>query len=122
VVVPARASTATTRAAASPKLTQLGQVTFWECKSKMTEMLVAVNSLSMHPGQVLDITFTVRNLAAAACNYAAPYAGTAPGATAPRSVLGDDALVAQLRNHRLEQQAAGRVVVGEQDPDVTSPA
>jgi hypothetical protein len=43
VVVPAGASTTTTRAAASPKLTQLGHVTFWECKSKTTEILVAVN-------------------------------------------------------------------------------
>jgi hypothetical protein len=63
-------------------------VTFWECKSKTTEMLVAVNSLSLHPGQVLDITFTVRNLAAAACNYTAPYAGSAPGAAATTLQIG----------------------------------
>jgi hypothetical protein len=78
----AAASAATTRAATSPKLTQLGHVTFWECKSRTTEMLVALNALSLHPGQALDITFIVRNQAATACNYTAPYAGSAPGATA----------------------------------------
>jgi hypothetical protein len=75
-------SSGTTRSAASPKLTQLGHVTFWECKSKTTEMLVAVNSLSLHPGQPLVVTFTVRNQAATSCNYTAPYAGAAAGATA----------------------------------------
>jgi hypothetical protein len=57
-------------------------VTFWECKSKTTEMLVVVNALTLHPGQALDITFTVRNQAAKACDYTAPCTSVAPGATA----------------------------------------
>lgn len=79
---PAVASTKTTRATATPKLTQLGHVTFWECSAKTTEMLVVVNTLTLHPGQTLDITFTVRNLAATGCNYTVPVAGTAAGAAA----------------------------------------
>ncbi len=79
---PAVASTKTTRATATPKLTQLGHVTFWECSAKTTEMLVVVNTLTLHPGQTLAITFTVRNLAVTGCNYTAPAASTAAGAPA----------------------------------------
>ena len=43
-----------------------------------TELLVAVNTLTLHPGRSLDITFTVRNSAPTACSYTAPYA-EAPG-------------------------------------------
>ena len=68
--------------AAAPKLAQLGHATFWECPSKTTQLLVAVNTLTLHPGATLTITFTVRNGAATACNYTAPYAGAAPGPTA----------------------------------------
>jgi len=38
--------------------------------------------LTLHPGATLTITFTVRNGAATARNYTAPYAGAAPGPTA----------------------------------------
>lgn len=68
--------------AAGPKLAQLGHATFWECPSKTTQLLVAVNTLTLHPGATLTISFTVRNGAATACNYTAPYAGAAPGPTA----------------------------------------
>jgi hypothetical protein len=65
----------------APKLAQVGHVVFWECPAKTTELLVAVNTLTLHPGATLDISFTVRNGAATACNYTAPYAGVAPGPT-----------------------------------------
>jgi hypothetical protein len=64
-----------------PKLAQAGHVKFWECSSKTTDMLVAVNTLTLHPGETLDITFTVRNDGTSSCNYTAPYAGAAPGPT-----------------------------------------
>ncbi len=65
----------------APKLVQLGHGTFWECNAKTTQLLVAVNTLKLHPGAALDINFVVRNQAAAECNYVAPYAGSAPGPT-----------------------------------------
>ena len=68
--------------AAAPKLAEVGHATFWECPSKTTQLLVAVNTLTLHPGATLTISFTVRNGAATACNYTAPYAGAAPGPTA----------------------------------------
>jgi hypothetical protein len=45
-------------------------------------LLVAVNTLTLHPGATLTISFTVRNQAATACSYTAPYAGAATGPTA----------------------------------------
>jgi hypothetical protein len=66
---------------APPKLVQLGHATFWECPSKTTELLVAVNTLTLHPGVTLKLTFTVRNTGATSCNYTAPYASVAPGPT-----------------------------------------
>jgi len=66
----------------APKLVQVGHVTFWECPVKTTQMLVAVNTLTLHPGMSLSINFTVRNGGSAACNYTAPYAGVTPGPTA----------------------------------------
>ena len=44
-------------------------------------MLVAVNTLTLHPGHNLDIDFTVKNGGTTPCNYTAPYAGAAPGPT-----------------------------------------
>jgi hypothetical protein len=85
VLVPAAAAGASGTkggAHAAPKLAQLGHATFWECSSKTTQLLVAVNTLTLHPGATLTITFTVRNGAATACNYTAPYADAAPGPTA----------------------------------------
>jgi hypothetical protein len=66
----------------APKLAQGGHVVFWECPAKTIGLLVAVNTLTLHPGATLDISFIVRNGAATACNYTAPYAGVAPGPTA----------------------------------------
>ena len=65
---------------APPKLAQAGHVTFWECPAATTELLVAVNTLTLHPGRSLDITFAVRNSAPTACSYTAPYT-EAPGPT-----------------------------------------
>ena len=68
-------STTTTTHHASPKLAQLGHVKFWECPSKTTQMLVAVNTLTLHPGETLDITSPSGTAAPASCNYTAPFAG-----------------------------------------------
>ncbi len=75
-------------AAAPNKLAQAGHATFWDCSSKTTELLVAVNTLTLHPGASLDISFTVRNGATASCNYTAPYAGVAPGPTSTALTAG----------------------------------
>jgi len=83
---------------AAPKLTQLGHATFWECPAETTELLVAVNTLTLHPGATLTISYTVRNGAAKACNYSAPYADAVPGPTAttlqagPRGSVGFEIL------------------------------
>jgi hypothetical protein len=63
----------------APKLAQVGHATFWNCPAKTTDLLVAVNTLTLHPGVPLTISFTVRNTGNASCNYTAPYAGVAPG-------------------------------------------
>ncbi len=70
------------------KLAPGGHVVFWECPAKTTELLVAVNTLTLHPGATLDISFIVRNGAAMACNYTAPYAGVAPGPTVTKLEAG----------------------------------
>ena len=57
----------------APKLAQVGHAVFWECPAKTTELLVAVNTLTLHPGATLDISFTVRNTGTTACRYTAPY-------------------------------------------------
>ena len=63
-------------------LVQTGHTTFWECPKKTTQILVAVNTLTLHPGATLMVNFTVRNGGATPCNYTAPYAAAAPGPTA----------------------------------------
>ncbi len=68
--------------AAAAKLAEAGHVTFWECHAKTTGFLVAVNTLTLHPGATLQISFTVRNGATTPCNYTAPYASVAPGPAA----------------------------------------
>src|SRR5258708_15457121 len=78
---PAGATTRKGTTLAKAKLAQAGHATFWNCSAKTTVLLVAVNTLTLHPGASLDISFTVRNGAAASCNYTAPYAGAAPGPT-----------------------------------------
>ena len=63
------------------KLVRLGHATFWDCPAKTTDLLVAVNTLTLHPGTSLDISFTVRNAGTSSCKYTAPYAGITPGPT-----------------------------------------
>ena len=67
--------------ASAPKLDAVGNVKFWECPSKTTKMLVALNTLTLHPGSTLSITFVVRNTGTKPCSYTAPYADIAPGPT-----------------------------------------
>ncbi len=74
-------TTTTTHHALAPKLDAAGHVKFWECSSKTTELLVAVNTLTLHPGSTLVITFTVRNTGTSPCNYTAPYTAVTPGPT-----------------------------------------
>lgn len=77
----AKSSTTTAHHRSAPKLDLLGSVKFWECPSKTTQMLVAVNSLTLERGSTLTITFVVKNTGTKPCNYTAPYAGVAPGPT-----------------------------------------
>src|SRR6185312_16738371 len=60
----AKSGTTTTHHASAPKLDAVGNVKFWECPSKTTRMLVAVNTLTLHPGSTLDITFIIKNTGA----------------------------------------------------------
>lgn len=71
----------TTHHSPAPKLDAVGNVKFWECPSKTTKMLVALNTLTLHPGSTLTITFIIRNTGTMSCNYTAPYAGITPGPT-----------------------------------------
>jgi hypothetical protein len=89
VLVPALgADSAAAAHTSAPKLAQVGHSAFWDCPVKTTELLVAVNTLTLHPGASLDISFTVRNTGAASCNYTAPYAGAAPGPTSTALTAG----------------------------------
>ncbi len=81
-------STTTTHSSSAPKQDILGSVKFWECPSKTTQMLVAVNSLTLHPGSTLGVTFIIKNTGTASCNYTAPYAGVAPGPTSTTLTAG----------------------------------
>ena len=75
-------------AKAPPKLAQTGHAAFWDCPAKSTELLVVVNSLTLHPGSPLNVSFTVRNSGTTSCNYTAPYAGVAPGPTSASLTAG----------------------------------
>jgi len=85
ILVPAAASASVAATSSSstsshaPKLVQVGLGTFWECASKTTRILIAVNTLTLHPGSTLHINFIVRNLSSKPCNYVAPYASVAQG-------------------------------------------
>jgi hypothetical protein len=70
-----------TTLARTPKLSQVGHAAFWDCPAKTTELLVIVNTLTLYPGTILNISFTVRNDGTTSCSYTAPYAGVAPGPT-----------------------------------------
>jgi hypothetical protein len=78
---PKQPKTTTTTHPATPRLARSGKIGFWECSSKTTELLVAVNTLTLRPGATLDVSFTMKNGGAASCNYTAPYAGVEPGPT-----------------------------------------
>jgi hypothetical protein len=77
-----------TALAKTPKLAQAGHATFWDCPSKTTELLVVINTLTLHPGASLNVSFTVRNGGTTSCNYTAPYAGAAPGPTSTSLTAG----------------------------------
>ncbi len=77
-----------TALAKTPKLAQTGHATFWDCPSKTTELLVVVNTLTLHPGATLTVSFTVRNGGTTSCNYTAPYASVAPGPTSTSLTAG----------------------------------
>ena len=64
-----------------PRLAQAGHVAFWDCPAATTELLVALNTLTLHPGRSLDVTFAVRNGATTACTYTALFAEGAAGRT-----------------------------------------
>jgi hypothetical protein len=83
-------TTTSTKATASAqsKLAQVGHAAFWQCHAKTTDLLVVVNTLTLHPGAILDVAYTVRNGATTSCNYTAPYAGAAPGPTAATLTAG----------------------------------
>ena len=69
-------------------MAQTDHVTFWDCPSKTTLLVVVVNTLTLHPGATLDVSFTVRNGAKTPCTYTAPYAGVAPGPTSATVTAG----------------------------------
>src|SRR5580700_2785149 len=77
----AKSTTTTTHHPSASKLDLVGHVRFWECPAKTTQMLVGVNTLTLHPGSALTLTFVVKNGSTASCNYTAPYASVAPGPT-----------------------------------------
>ncbi len=77
-----------TTIAKAPELAKTGHVTFWDCSAKTTLLLVVVNTLTLHPGATLDVSFTVRNGGTGSCNYTAPNAGVAPGPTATTLTAG----------------------------------
>ncbi len=86
--VPAGAAKRGTALAKASTLIHAGHVALWDCPAKTTELMVAVNTLTLHPGGSLDISFTVRNGGTSSCTYTAPYAGVAPGPTSTTLTAG----------------------------------
>lgn len=72
----------------APALVQQGHGTFWECPAKVSRLLIAVNHLTLRPGQELTMNFIVRNTGAKPCNYVAPYAGSQSSVTASTLEVG----------------------------------
>jgi hypothetical protein len=87
--VPAQAASKTSSHHKAPplvpshKLLLQGPITFWECSSKTARALIAVSSLTLHPGDQLKLNFIVRNIGTKPCNYVAPLAGAAGVVPAP---------------------------------------
>jgi hypothetical protein len=106
-LVPAGAASplATSHRSATPshKLVQQGPITFWECPAKSTRALISVSSLTLHPGDHLQLNFIVRNVGTKACNYVSPVGGV-PGAASgtltmgPCGAVGFEILGAHNRN------------------------
>ena len=88
IMAGAPAGAAPMKSAPSPTLARTAHAAFWECPSTTTLLRVAVNTLTLHPGATLDISFTVRNGATTPCNYTAPYAGVVPGPTSTTLTAG----------------------------------
>ncbi|HEY1829263.1 MAG TPA: hypothetical protein VGG38_03365 [Acidimicrobiales bacterium] len=92
-------------AAKKASRTQQGHLTFWECPAKTTEMLVGLNTLTLSPGQSLNMDFIVRNVGPTACGYVDPYAGAIPGPLASTLSIGQCGDVGfdvyTTRHHRL---------------------
>jgi hypothetical protein len=63
------------------RLAQAGHTAFWHCPARTTELLVAVDTLTLQPGASLDISFSVRNGGTSSCTYTAPDADAASGRT-----------------------------------------
>ena len=103
-----------TALAKKPKLAQAGHATFWDCPSKTTELLVVVNTLTLHPGATLTVSFTVRNGGTTSCNYTAPYASVAPGPTSTSLTAGPCGSVGyQIENSHHHNVWPGAQVVNE---------
>lgn len=85
---PAGAAKKGTTLAKAPALAQSGRAVFWDCPARTTDLLVALNTLTLRPGATLRISFTVRNTGSSSCNYTAPYAGTEPGPTSTALTAG----------------------------------
>jgi hypothetical protein len=85
---PAGAAEKGTTLAKAPALAQSGHAAFWDCPAKTTDLLVAVNTLTLHSGATLHISFTVRNTGPSSCNYTAPYAATRPDSTSTTLTAG----------------------------------
>ena len=105
-----------TALAKKPKLAEAGHATFWDCPSKTTELLVVVNTLTLHPGATLTVSFTVRNGGTTSCNYTAPYAGVVPGPTSTSLTAGPCGSVGyEIENshhHNVWPGRAGRELSG----------
>jgi hypothetical protein len=86
-----------TALAKTPKLSQVGHADFWDCPAKTTQLLVTVNTLTLHPGTTLNVLFTVRNGGKTSSNYTAPYADVAPGPTSTALRAGPSGWVATSR-------------------------
>lgn len=128
-----------TTIAKAARLAETGHATFWDCPSKTTLLLVVVNTLTLHPGGTLNVSFTVRNGAKTSCNYTAPYAGVAPGPTSTTLTAGPcgsvDFQIDDSHHHNVwpgdevvncpalgfAQLAAGATVSGTGSWDVTKP-
>ncbi len=85
---PAGAARKGTTIIKASQLAQSGHASFWNCPARTTDVLVAVNTLTLHPGATLNLTYSVRNGGTASCTYTAPFAGPPPTPTATALTAG----------------------------------